>query len=169
MGALIGTFTLAAAIPAARPLIYLMGSPELFVVMLWGLSMVAVLGGSPAYQRIDRRGIRSAARHRRPAGAERRDALCLRPTLSARRYFHQHHRAGAVWRSLCPGPGSHQARRRAAAGAAQREPVGRRQGRAARMVAGAALQLRRRLGGHRSRARLAGGRLARLRPRGADR
>ena len=45
MGALIGTFTLAAAIPAARPLIYLMGSPELFVVVLWGLSMVAVLAG----------------------------------------------------------------------------------------------------------------------------
>src|SRR5258708_38948810 len=37
MGCLIGTFTLAAAIPLARPIIYLMGSPELFVVMLWGL------------------------------------------------------------------------------------------------------------------------------------
>jgi putative tricarboxylic transport membrane protein len=45
MGCLIGTFTLAAAIPAAKPLIYLMGSPELFVIMLWGLSMVAVLAG----------------------------------------------------------------------------------------------------------------------------
>jgi putative tricarboxylic transport membrane protein len=45
LGCLIGTLTLAAAIPAARPLIYLMGSPELFVVMLWGLSMVAVLAG----------------------------------------------------------------------------------------------------------------------------
>ena len=45
MGCLIGTFTLAAAIPAAKPLIYLMGSPELFVVVLWGLSMVAVLAG----------------------------------------------------------------------------------------------------------------------------
>ena len=45
MGCLIGTFTLALAIPAAKPLIYLMGSPELFVVMLWGLSMVAVLAG----------------------------------------------------------------------------------------------------------------------------
>ena len=45
MGCLIGTFTLAAAIPLAKPLIYLMGSPELFVVMLWGLSMVAVLAG----------------------------------------------------------------------------------------------------------------------------
>jgi len=33
------------AIPVTRPLIYLMGSPELFVVMLWGLSMVAVLAG----------------------------------------------------------------------------------------------------------------------------
>ena len=45
MGALIGTFTLAAAIPLAKPLIYLMGSPELFVVVLWGLSMVAILAG----------------------------------------------------------------------------------------------------------------------------
>lgn len=45
MGCLIGTLTLALAVPAARPLIYLMGSPELFVVMLWGLSMVAVLAG----------------------------------------------------------------------------------------------------------------------------
>ncbi len=45
MGSLIGTLTLIVAIPAARPLIYLMGSPELFVIMLWGLSMVAVLAG----------------------------------------------------------------------------------------------------------------------------
>jgi TctA family transporter len=46
MGCLIGTLTLMVAIPAAKPLIYLMGSPELFVIMLWGLSMVAVLAGS---------------------------------------------------------------------------------------------------------------------------
>lgn len=45
MGCLIGTATLMVAIPLARPLIYLMGSPELFVVMLWGLSMIAVLAG----------------------------------------------------------------------------------------------------------------------------
>jgi putative tricarboxylic transport membrane protein len=45
MGCLIGTLTLLVAIPAAKPLIYLMGSPELFVIMLWGLSMVAVLAG----------------------------------------------------------------------------------------------------------------------------
>ncbi len=45
MGCLIGTFTLALAIPIARPLIYLMGSPELFIIVLWGLSMVAVLAG----------------------------------------------------------------------------------------------------------------------------
>src|ERR671919_1676597 len=45
LGCLIGTFTLIVAIPAAKPLIYLMGSPELFVIMLWGLSMVAVLAG----------------------------------------------------------------------------------------------------------------------------
>ncbi len=46
MGCIIGTLTLMGAIPAAKPLIYLMGSPELFVIMLWGLSMVAVLAGS---------------------------------------------------------------------------------------------------------------------------
>ena len=45
LGCLVGTFTLALAIPAAKPLIYLMGAPELFVVVLWGLSMVAVLAG----------------------------------------------------------------------------------------------------------------------------
>lgn len=45
MGCLIGTLTLVVAIPAAKPIIYLMGSPELFVIMLWGLSMVAVLAG----------------------------------------------------------------------------------------------------------------------------
>lgn len=45
LGCLIGTLTLIVAIPAAKPLIYLMGSPELFVIMLWGLSMVAVLAG----------------------------------------------------------------------------------------------------------------------------
>ena len=58
MGALIGTFTLALAIPVARPLIYLMGSPELFVVMLWGLSMVAVLAGRRPDQGTDRRSLR---------------------------------------------------------------------------------------------------------------
>ncbi|MBM4259985.1 MAG: tripartite tricarboxylate transporter permease [Deltaproteobacteria bacterium] len=45
LGCLIGTATLIVAVPAAKPLIYLMGSPELFVIMLWGLSMVAVLAG----------------------------------------------------------------------------------------------------------------------------
>lgn len=45
MGCIIGTVTLILAVPAAKPLIYLMGSPELFVIMLWGLSMVAVLAG----------------------------------------------------------------------------------------------------------------------------
>src|SRR5262249_54432652 len=43
IGSLIRTLTLVLAIPVARPLIYLMGSPELFVVMLWELSMIAVL------------------------------------------------------------------------------------------------------------------------------
>ncbi len=45
LGALIGTFTLALAIPLAQPLIYLMGSPELAVIIFWGLTMIAVLAG----------------------------------------------------------------------------------------------------------------------------
>ena len=45
LGSLVGTLTLAAAIPAAQAIILFLGSPELFVVSLWGLSMVSVLAG----------------------------------------------------------------------------------------------------------------------------
>ncbi len=45
MGALIGTITLAFSIPIAQPLIYLMGSPELAVIIFWGLTMIACLAG----------------------------------------------------------------------------------------------------------------------------
>jgi TctA family transporter len=45
MGALIGTLTLAFCVPIAQPLIYLLGSPELAVIIFWGLTMIAVLAG----------------------------------------------------------------------------------------------------------------------------
>lgn len=45
MGSLIGTVALAFAVPVAKPLIMLLGSPELFVVVLWGLTMIALLAG----------------------------------------------------------------------------------------------------------------------------
>jgi TctA family transporter len=45
LGSLIGTVTLALAVPVAKPLINLLGSPELFVVVLWGLAMVSLLAG----------------------------------------------------------------------------------------------------------------------------
>src|SRR4026207_1360411 len=45
MGCLVGTFTLAVAIPLAPPLTSLMGAPEVVGVVLWGLSMGAVLAG----------------------------------------------------------------------------------------------------------------------------
>ena len=45
LGSLVGTLTLAAAIPVAQALILFLGSPELFVVSLWGVSMVSVLAG----------------------------------------------------------------------------------------------------------------------------
>ncbi|MDE0354975.1 MAG: tripartite tricarboxylate transporter permease [Deltaproteobacteria bacterium] len=45
LGSLVGTATLAAAIPVAQALILFLGSPELFVVALWGVSMVSVLAG----------------------------------------------------------------------------------------------------------------------------
>ena len=77
MGCLIGTFTLALAIPAARPLIYLMGSPELFVVMLWGSQYGSGVGWTTAHQRTHCRSLWSAVCHCWPAGAERCDALCV--------------------------------------------------------------------------------------------
>ena len=48
LGSLVGTLTLAAAIPVAQALILFLGSPELFVVTLWGVSMVSVLAGPRA-------------------------------------------------------------------------------------------------------------------------
>lgn len=45
LGSLVGTFTLAAAIPVAKVLVLFLGSPELFVISLWGVSMVSVLAG----------------------------------------------------------------------------------------------------------------------------
>jgi len=45
LGAVIGTILLALSIPVAQPLIYLLGSPELAVIIFWGLTMIAVLAG----------------------------------------------------------------------------------------------------------------------------
>ena len=45
LGSLVGTLTLTAAIPVAQALILFLGSPELFIVSLWGVSMVSVLAG----------------------------------------------------------------------------------------------------------------------------
>jgi TctA family transporter len=52
LGALIGTVTLAFSIPVAQPLIYLLGSPELAVIIFWGLTMIAVLAGREALKGI---------------------------------------------------------------------------------------------------------------------
>ncbi len=45
LGSLVGTVTLAAAIPVAKVLVLFLGSPELFVITLWGLTMVSILAG----------------------------------------------------------------------------------------------------------------------------
>jgi TctA family transporter len=45
MGAVIGTIVLALTIPIAQPLILLLGSPELTIIIFWGLTMIAVLAG----------------------------------------------------------------------------------------------------------------------------
>lgn len=45
IGAVIGTIMLALSIPVAQPLIYLLGSPELAVIIFWGLTMIACLAG----------------------------------------------------------------------------------------------------------------------------
>jgi len=46
LGSLVGMLTLACAIPVAQALILFLGSPELFIISLWGLSMVSVLAGA---------------------------------------------------------------------------------------------------------------------------
>lgn len=45
VGGLFGTVILAFSIPIARPMILAMGSPELLILTLWGISMVALLAG----------------------------------------------------------------------------------------------------------------------------
>ena len=45
IGAVIGTVMLALSIPLAQPLILLLGSPELTIIVFWGLTMIAVLAG----------------------------------------------------------------------------------------------------------------------------
>ncbi len=45
MGGVFGAFVLFATIPVVRPVVLLLGSPEYFMLALWGLSMVAVLSG----------------------------------------------------------------------------------------------------------------------------
>lgn len=45
MGGIIGAITLTAALPILRPLVLSMGSPEFFMLTLWGISMVAILSG----------------------------------------------------------------------------------------------------------------------------
>ena len=46
LGGFIGAFVLIASLPILRPLVLAFGSPEFFVLTLWGLTMVAVLSGN---------------------------------------------------------------------------------------------------------------------------
>ncbi|HEX9879640.1 MAG TPA: tripartite tricarboxylate transporter permease, partial [Candidatus Binatia bacterium] len=46
LGGLIGPVVLVASLPILRPLVLAFGSPEFFVLTLWGLTMVAVLSGN---------------------------------------------------------------------------------------------------------------------------
>lgn len=45
MGGVFGAFVLFATLPIVRPIVLLLGSPEYFMLALWGVSMVAVLSG----------------------------------------------------------------------------------------------------------------------------
>jgi len=45
MGGVFGAIVLTAALPIMRPIALSMGSPEFFMLTLWGVSMVAMLGG----------------------------------------------------------------------------------------------------------------------------
>ncbi len=45
IGGIFGAIVLAASIPVIRPMVLALGSPEFFVLIVWGLSMIAVLSG----------------------------------------------------------------------------------------------------------------------------
>ena len=46
LGGFVGALVLVASLPVLRPLVLTFGSPEFFVLTLWGLTMVAVLSGN---------------------------------------------------------------------------------------------------------------------------
>ena len=46
VGGLIGPFVLLASLPFLRPLVLSFGSPEFFMLTLWGITMVGVLSGN---------------------------------------------------------------------------------------------------------------------------
>lgn len=48
LGALFGVIIFIVALPVMKPLVLILGSPELLVLIIWGLSAVAVLGGKAA-------------------------------------------------------------------------------------------------------------------------
>lgn len=46
LGGLFGAFVLVAAIPILKPIVLAFGSPEIFLLAMWGLALVGMLGGS---------------------------------------------------------------------------------------------------------------------------
>jgi len=46
LGGLFGAMVLTLAIPVMRPIVLIFGPPEFFMMVLWGLSMIAILSGS---------------------------------------------------------------------------------------------------------------------------
>ncbi|MBI4331777.1 MAG: tripartite tricarboxylate transporter permease [Chloroflexi bacterium] len=50
LGGVFGAFVLFATLPVLRPLVLALGSPEYFMLALWGISMVAVLSGKTPFK-----------------------------------------------------------------------------------------------------------------------
>ena len=85
IGGIFSVIVLIIAAPLLARLAYQFGPPEYFALALFGLSMVAAVGGDIAGEEPDRGRLRRAARHHRPGPHHRRRALHLRRPRALRR------------------------------------------------------------------------------------
>ena len=168
LGSLVGTLTLTAAIPVAQALILFLGSPELFVVSLWGVSMVSVLAGPRPIKGLmaGAMGLVISVVGIQPQSGVMRFVFD-QPYLLEGVPLHRGH-AGAFRGAVRPRSCTHPGRRRAGAGAAGGPAAGRYPGRLPQRLARRPVQLPRRLGRHRPGTGSPGRGLAELRSRRPD-
>ncbi len=156
VGAIIGAIAFIISLPFFKPLVLSLGSPEFLMMVLLGLSAVAILGGKQPVKGLVSATVGMSIALDRYRRAYRHRAFHLRYELPVGRRLAHHHRHGHVRRAGDGGyfspPNQHRGN-----GAAEGRSAGRRQGRHPQLVAGDPQQHRRRLGGRAAGPRQFGG------------